>query len=159
MKILQTQNWNSNADLVRKCVWILRWVDWLKKSRDREIDSSWCRKNKTGKEIIKLILKEIIFNNYLTILNEPSIFTRSDLNRMRKETIKKRLVWLTGEFMHEHEAVNSGCAKIFTVSSNMANDSFNLFVSSFASSSINGLKENAENLNYYPILRKKVELY
>ena len=41
----------------------------------------------------------------------------------------------------------------------MANDSFNLFVSSFVSFSINGLKENAENLNYYPILRRKVELY
>ena len=82
-----------------------------------------------------------------------SIFTRSDLNRIRKETLKKRLVWFTGEFMGEHEAVNSGCAKflIFTVSSNMANDSFNLFVSF--------LKENAEHLIYYPILRRKVELY
>ena len=29
----------------------------------------------------------------------------------------------------------------------MANDSFNLLVSSFVSFSINGLKENAENLN------------
>ena len=48
---------------------------------------------------------------------------------------------------------------IFTVLSNMANDSLNLFVSSFVSFSINGLKENAENLNYYPILRRKVELY
>ena len=38
----------------------------------------------------------------------------------------------------------------------MANDSFNLFVSSFVSFSINGLKENAENLNYYRILRRKV---
>ena len=41
----------------------------------------------------------------------------------------------------------------------MANDSLNLFVSSFVSFSVNGLKENAENLNYYPILRRKVELY
>ena len=41
----------------------------------------------------------------------------------------------------------------------MANDSFNLFVSSFVSFSINGLKENAENLYYYPIVRRKVELY
>ena len=41
----------------------------------------------------------------------------------------------------------------------MANDSFNLFVSSFVSFSINGLKQNVENLNYYPILRTKVELY
>ena len=40
----------------------------------------------------------------------------------------------------------------------MANDTFNLFVSSFVSFSINSLKENAENLNYYPILRRKVEL-
>ena len=46
-----------------------------------------------------------------------------------------------------------------SVSSNMANDSFNLFVSSFVSFSINGLKENAENLDYYPILRRKVEPY
>ena len=41
----------------------------------------------------------------------------------------------------------------------MANDSFDLFVSSFVSFSINGLKENAENLNYDPILRRKVELF
>ena len=41
----------------------------------------------------------------------------------------------------------------------MANDSFNPFVSSFVSFSINGLKENAANLNYYPIFRRKVELY
>ena len=80
----------------------------------------------------------LIFNNYLPktkliLLNNPqdeveriiqqiltgpevnncfSIFTRSDLNRIRKETIKKWLVWLTGEFMGEHEALNSGCAKV-----------------------------------------------
>ena len=34
------------------------------------------------------------------------------------------------------------------LSSNMANDSFNLFVSIFVSFSIDGLKENAKNLNY-----------
>ena len=56
--------------------------------------------------------------DYSTILTEPevsncfSMFTRSDLNRIRKEIIKKRLVWLTGEFMLKHEAVNSGCAKV-----------------------------------------------
>ena len=44
-----------------------------------------------------------------------SILTQSDLNRIRKETIKhmkQRLVCLTGEFMHEHEAINSVCAKV-----------------------------------------------
>ena len=41
----------------------------------------------------------------------------------------------------------------------MANDSFNLFVSSFVSFSVNGLKENGEHLIYYLILRRKVELY
>ena len=41
----------------------------------------------------------------------------------------------------------------------MENDSFNLFVSIFESFSIKGLKENAENLNNYPILRRKVEFY
>ena len=40
-------------------------------------------------------------------------------------------------------------SQIFTVSSNMANDSFNLFVSIFVNFSINCLKEN-KNLNYYP---------
>ena len=92
-----------------------------------------------------------------------SILTRSDLNGIRKETIKKRLVWLTGEFMREHEAVNSGCPKFrslqYLQTWQKANHRFNLFVSSFVSFSINGLKENAENLNYYPILRRKVELY
>ena len=107
--------------------------------------------------IMSVILANQKWRNILNNDNCFSIFTRSDLNRIRKETIKKRFVWLTGEFMCEHEAVNSGCAKIFTVSSNMANDSFNLFVSSFVSFSINGLKENAENLDYYPILRRKVE--
>ena len=49
--------------------------------------------------------------------------------------------------MREQEAVNSGCTKVrpLQLSSNMANDSFNLSVSSFVSFSINGLKENAEN--------------
>ena len=50
-------------------------------------------------------------------------------------------------------------SEIFIVSSDMANDSFNLFVSSFVTFSINGLKENAENLNNYPILRRKLEFY
>ena len=34
-----------------------------------------------------------------------------------------------------------------------------MIVSSFVSFSINGLKENAENVYYYPILRRKVKLY
>ena len=55
-----------------------------------------------------------LFNNFIEpeVNNCFSIFTRSDLNRIRKETIKKLLVCLTGEFMREHEAVNSGCAKV-----------------------------------------------
>ena len=36
----------------------------------------------------------------------------------------------------------------------MANDSFNPFVSIFVSFSNNGLKENADNFNYNPILRR-----
>ena len=65
-----------------------------------------------------LLEAKLILLNYSTILTEPevnncfSIFTRSDLNRIGKETMKKQLVWLTGEFMQEHEAVNSGCAKV-----------------------------------------------
>ena len=63
--------------------------------------------------------------------------------------------------MREYQAVNSGCAKVrsFQYLQKMANDSFNLFVSIFVSFSINSLKEKAENLNYDPILRRRVELY
>ena len=62
--------------------------------------------------------------------------------------------------MRDLEAVNKmRKSSIITVSSNMENDSLSLFVSSFLSFSINGLKENAKNLNYYPILRRKGELY
>ena len=85
--------------------------------------------------------------------NHFSIFTQSDLNRIWKETIKKTigLITLTGEFMCEHEAVWVDVQKLDLyniLSSNMANDSFNLFVSIFVSFSIDGLKENAKNLNY-----------
>ena len=44
----------------------------------------------------------ITFNNYSTILTEPevnncfSIFTRSDLNRIKKETIKKTIRLIDG---------------------------------------------------------------
>ena len=69
------------------------------------------------------------------------IFTRSDLNKIRKETIKKLLVCLTGEFMREHEAVNSGCAKARSL---QYLQTWKMNVNF----SINGLKENAENLNY-----------
>ena len=69
------------------------------------------------------------------------IFTRSDRNKIRKETIKKLLVCLTGEFMREHEAVNSGCAKVRSL---QYLQTWKMNVNF----SINGLKENAENLNY-----------
>ena len=66
-----------------------------------------------------------------------------------------------GKFIREHEAVNSGCAKVrslqYLQTWQMIVLIFN--VSSFVSFSINGLKENAGNLNYYPILIRKVELY
>ena len=77
-----------------------------------------------------------------------SINTRSDVNRIRKETMKKkkRLVWFRGEFMREHVAVNSRCTIIqldlYSIS-NMANHSF-IFVVSF---SISDWKENVESLN------------
>ena len=73
--------------------------------------------------------------------NCVSIFTRSDLNKIRKETIKKLLVCLTGEFMREHEAVNSGCAKVRSL---QYLQTWKMNVNF----SINGLKENVENLNY-----------
>ena len=58
--------------------------------------------------------------------------------------------------MREHEAVNSVCAKVRSL---QYLQKWFLFVSCFVSFSINGLKENAENLYCYPILRGKVELY
>ena len=62
--------------------------------------------------IIPEMKSRALFNNFIEpeVNNCFSIFTRSDLNRIRKETIKKLLVWLTGEFIREHEPVNSGCA-------------------------------------------------
>ena len=66
---------------------------------------------------------------------------------MGKETIKETIslidgwinAWLCSRKQWMHESY------IFTVSSNMANHSLNLFVSL----SITGLKENVESLNYY----------
>ena len=89
-----------------------------------------------------------------TILTEPevnncfSIYTRSDLNRIRKETMKKRISLIHG-WIHawtcgrKQQMYNSW---IFTVLSNMANHSFNFFVSF----SINDWKENVESLNNSP---------
>ena len=86
-----------------------------------------------------------------------SIFTRSDLNRIRKETLRKTISLIDGWIHARTRSRKHRMRKsyFFTVSSNMANDSFNLCVSIFVSFSVNGLKENAENFNYYPILRKK----
>ena len=61
--------------------------------------------------------------------------------KSEKETIKKLLVCLTGEFMREHEAVNSGCAKVRSL---QYLQTWKMNVNF----SINGLKENAENLDY-----------
>ena len=58
---------------------------------------------------------------YSTILTEPevnncfSIITRSDLNRIRKETIEKTISLIGVNSCvkaREQEAVNSGCAKV-----------------------------------------------
>ena len=51
--------------------------------------------------------------DYSTILTEPemnncfSIYTRVDLNRIRKETMKKTIILIQGWIMREHVAVNS----------------------------------------------------
>ena len=62
-----------------------------------------------------------------------------------------------GKFIREHEAVNSGYAKVRSLQYLQTWQMIVLifFVSSFVSFSITGLKENTENLNYYPILRRK----
>ena len=63
--------------------------------------------------------------------------------------------------MRELEAVTSKCAKVRSLQYLQTCQMIVLifFLSSFVSFSINGSKENAKNLNYYPILRRKVELY
>ena len=67
----------------------------------------------------------LVFNNYspkakLTILTEPEvnncfrIYTRIEVistESEKRKPWKKRLVWLTGEFMRDHEAINR-CAKV-----------------------------------------------
>ena len=82
--------------------------------------------------------------------NCSSICTRNDLSRIRKVTIKKRLVWLTGKFIREHVAVNRRCAKVGSLSLQYL-QTWHVIVSNlFVSFSINGLKENVESLHHYP---------
>ena len=78
-----------------------------------------------------------------------SIYTRSDLNRIRKETMKKTIslihglihAWTCSRKQQMHNIW------IFrAVFSNMANHNFNFFVSF----SINDWKENVESLNNSP---------
>ena len=54
--------------------------------------------------------------------------------------------------MREHETVNSGCVKVRSL---QYLQTWKMIVLIFCVY----LSENAENLNYYPILRRKVELY
>ena len=92
--------------------------------------------------------------DYSTILTEPevnncfSIYTRSDLNRIRKEIMKKTTSlihgWIHAWTCSSNQQMNNSW--IFTVFSNMANPSFNFFVSF----SINDWKENVESLNNSP---------
>ena len=78
-----------------------------------------------------------------------SICTRSDLNRIKEETMKKKPISLIHGWIHawtcsrKQQMHNSW---IFTVFSNMANHSFNRFVNC----SINDWKENVERLNNSP---------
>ena len=103
----------------------------------------------------------LIFNNYspkakLTILTEPevnncfSIYTRIEVISTESETRKpwkKRLVWLTGEFMREHVPVNSRRTNVDLYSiCQHGKHSFNFFVSV----SINDWKENVESWNNSP---------
>ena len=88
--------------------------------------------------------------DYSTILTEPgvSIYRRSDLNRIRKEIMKKTTSlihgWIHAWTCSRKQEMNNSW--IFTVFSNMANPSFNFFVSF----SINDWKENVESLNNFP---------
>ena len=88
--------------------------------------------------------------DYSTILTEPevSIYRRSDLNRIRKEIMKKTTSlihgWIHAWTCSRKRQMNNSW--IFTVFSNMANPSFNFFVSF----SINDWKENVESLNNSP---------
>ena len=75
--------------------------------------------------------------DYSTILTEPevnncfSIYTRSDLNRIRKEIMKKTTSlihgWIHAWTCSSKQQMNNSW--IFTVFSNMENPSFNFFVS------------------------------
>ena len=77
-----------------------------------------------------------------------SICTRSDLNRIRKETMKKTisliLRWIHAWTCCRKQQMHN--TWIFTVFSNMANHSFNCFVNF----SISDWKENVESLNNSP---------
>ena len=91
---------------------------------------------------------------YSTILTSPSanncfiICTRSDLNRIREETMKKTTSlihgWINAWTCSRKQQMHNSW--IFIVFSNMANHSFNCFVNF----SINDWKENVERLNNSP---------
>ena len=92
--------------------------------------------------------------DYSTILTEAevnncfSIYTRSDLNRIKKETTKTTISlihgWIYAWTSNRKQQMHNSW--IFTVFSNMANHSFNVFVSF----SMNDWKENVESLNNSP---------
>ena len=91
--------------------------------------------------------------DYSTIFTEPevnncfNIYTRSDLNRIRKEIMKTTTSlihgWIHAWTCSRKQQMNNSW--IFTVFPNMANPSFNFFVSF----SINDWKENVESLNNF----------
>ena len=85
-----------------------------------------------------------------------SIYTRSDLNRIRKEIMKKTTSlihgWINAWTCSRKEQMRNSW--IFTVFSNMANRSVNFFVSF----SINDWKENVERLNNSPFW-EETQLY
>ena len=87
-----------------------------------------------------------------------SIYTRSDLNKTKKETMKKTISlihgWIHGSTCSRKQQMHN--IWIFTaVFSNMTNHSFNFFVSF----SINDWKNKRWKFKYLPFLRRNTELY
>ena len=87
-----------------------------------------------------------------------SIYTRSDLNRTRKETMKKTISlihgWIHARTCSRKQQMHN--IWIFTaVFSNMANHSFNFFVTF----SINDWKNKRWKFKYLPFLRRNRALF
>ena len=73
-----------------------------------------------------------------------------------RKPLKKRLVWLTGEFMREHVAVNSRCAKVRSL---QQLQTWQITVLTFCKLYYQWFKRKGRTFKFLFLLRRNAELY